>query len=228
MMPSTGSALSRVFAKSPFAALSHHIEAVNDGAGLLADFLGAAQAGDWKRAARLHETIVAAEHRADDLKDEIRLHLPRRLFLPVSRADLLELIEAQDKIVNKVKDISGLMLGRRMQFPADIETAIREYSDTAIAAVAESRHLLAEFDALLGTGFTRDGEDVISASAERLSQLEKQADRQAIHIRRTLLAIENDYAPLDVMFIYRVIDWIGTLADRADRVGTRLQILVTH
>ena len=66
----------------------------------------------------------------------IRLHLPRRLFLPVSRADLLELIEAQDKIVNKIKDISGLMLGRRMQFPADIDTAIREYGDTAIAAVA--------------------------------------------------------------------------------------------
>ena len=58
--------------------------------------------------------------------------------------------------------------------------------------------------------------------------MEKQADRQEIDIRQALLAIEGDYAPLDVMFIYRVIDWIGTLADRADRVGTRLQILVTH
>ena len=95
-----------------------------------------------------------------------------------------------------------------------IRTAIESYGDLDIL--------------INNAGFTRDGEDVISASAGRLSQLEKQADRQEIDIRQALLAIEGDYAPLDVMFIYRVIDWIGTLADRADRVGTRLQILVTH
>ncbi len=34
------------------------------------------------------------------------------------RTDLLDLISVQDKVANKAKDISGLMLGRQMTIPA--------------------------------------------------------------------------------------------------------------
>lgn len=34
--------------------------------------------------------------------------------------------------------------------------------------------------------------------------------------------------PIDVMFLYRVIELIGDLADVAQRVGSRLQILLAR
>lgn len=50
---------------------------------------------------------------------DIRLKLPRGLFMPVARTDLLELLPAgQDR--HRAKDIAGLMLGRRLVIPAGL------------------------------------------------------------------------------------------------------------
>ena len=34
--------------------------------------------------------------------------------------------------------------------------------------------------------------------------------------------------PVDVIFLYKIIDWIGDLANRAQTVGGRLQILIAR
>jgi hypothetical protein len=49
-----------------------------------------------------------------------------------------------------------------------------------------------------------------------------------IKLRSELLAIENDLNPVDVMFLYQIIEWIGDLADLAERVGSRLEILLAR
>ena len=54
------------------------------------------------------------------MKRDIRLHLPKSIFLQVSRSDILELLAAQDRVANKAKDIAGLTLGRKMVFPEKI------------------------------------------------------------------------------------------------------------
>jgi len=49
-----------------------------------------------------------------------------------------------------------------------------------------------------------------------------------IKLRSDLLAIENDLNPVDVMFLYQIIEWIGDLADLSERVGSRLEILLAR
>ena len=62
----------------------------------------------------------------------------------MSRSDLLDLISVQDKIANKVRDITGIMLGRRMQVPEELAQPMRDYMRTAVACVAQARHALEE------------------------------------------------------------------------------------
>jgi hypothetical protein len=45
----------------------------------------------------------------------------------VARRDLLELLTMQDKVANKAKDIAGLILGRKMEFPESIGPQLREF-----------------------------------------------------------------------------------------------------
>ncbi|MGY8796915.1 MAG: DUF47 family protein, partial [Woeseiales bacterium] len=52
-------------------------------------------------------------------------------------------------------------------------------------------------------------------------------DRQAA-LRASLFEIENEIAPVDVMFLYQVIELIGEIADMAERVGRRLELLLSH
>ncbi|MES1946092.1 hypothetical protein C84B14_02061 [Salinisphaera sp. C84B14] len=228
MDPTKNSPFPSLFGKSPFGALTDHMRQVEQGASLLLEFIAHSQAGDWDAAEALHQQINDCEHAADDLKDRIRLNLPSTLFLPISRADLLVLVEAQDKIVNKIKDISGLMTGRRMQFPDALQAPIRAYLETTHASVAQARKVLEELGELLDSGFGRSVGELIADMVAELGRLENTSDQQQVAIRRQLLPLESELPPLEMMFIYRVIDAIGSVADRAERAGSRLQILATR
>ena len=58
----------------------------------------------------------------------------------------------------------------------------------------------------------------------------KQVQEKTIELskRKDLLALESELSPVDVMFLYQIIDWVGDLADLAERVGARLEILLAR
>ncbi|WP_444678458.1 TIGR00153 family protein [Halomonas sp. E19] len=219
---------SAMFGRSPFQPLLAHIEKASECADQLLPFFEASLAGEWEDAARIRETITQLEHDADNLKTELRLNLPNTLFLPVSRSDLLDLITVQDKIANKVRDITGIMLGRRMRVPDELAQPMRDYMQTSVACVAQARQALEELEDLLESGFGRHVTDVMLNLIRELHVLEQQADHQQIAIRRQLFDLEDRLKPVDVVFLYKIIDWVGELSDRAERVGSRLQILTAR
>ena len=63
---------------------------------------------------------------------------------------------------------------------------------------------------------------------EELDRLERANDEQQITIRATLFKLESELPPVDVIFLYKIIEWVGDLADRAQKVGGRLQMLVAR
>ncbi|MEC9482562.1 MAG: TIGR00153 family protein [Halomonas sp.] len=224
----TSNPFSALFGRSPFQPLLAHIVKTSECAEQLLPFLDAALAGDWEEAARHREAVTRLEHEADQLKTQLRLNLPTTMFLPVSRSDLLELISVQDKIANRARDITGIMLGRCMQVPPSLAQPMRDYLATAVATVAQARKALEEMEDLLESGFGRNVSDLMQNLIRELHELEHQSDDQEIAIRRQLFDLEKDLPPVDVMFLYKIIDWIGDLADRAERVGSRLQILTAR
>jgi len=63
------------------------------------------------------DRIFEREAEADRIKNELRLHLPKSLFMPVDRRDLLEVLHLQDTIANTAQDIAGLLVERQMSIP---------------------------------------------------------------------------------------------------------------
>ncbi|MGL6122545.1 MAG: DUF47 family protein, partial [Shewanella sp.] len=41
-------------------------------------------------------------------------------------------------------------------------------------------------------------------------------------------AMESELNPIDVMFLYKTIEWVGGLADLAERVGSRLELMLAR
>ncbi|PAU76040.1 TIGR00153 family protein [Halomonas salipaludis] len=224
----TTNPFSAMFGRSPFQPLLAHIVKVNECADQLLPFYDAALASDWDAAARHREAITDLEHQADELKTELRLNLPNTMFLPVSRSDLLDLISVQDKIANKARDITGIMLGRCMTMPQPLAQPMRDYLVTSVASVAQARKALEELKELLESGFGRNVTEVMQNLIRDLHELEHQTDDQQVAIRRQLFELESELPPVDVIFLYKIIDWIGELSDRAERVGSRLQILTAR
>ena len=107
-----GSYVSKIFGHSPVGPIQNHMDAVFRCAQELVTFFEHVASGDWDQVQSSREIIVGLEHEADELKRQVRTQLPKSLFMPVPREDLLELMLVQDQIANRTRDVSGLVLGR--------------------------------------------------------------------------------------------------------------------
>ena len=158
----------------------------------------------------------------------MRLSLPKSLFMPINRNDLLELISKQDKVANCSKDIAGTILGRKMRIPAEIQGVLSEYLEASIKAVVEASTIVHELDELIETGFGGREVEFIEKLIGKLDELETQSDKHQVTIRAQLHAIEADLPPIDVMFLYKIFELIGNLADRAQKVGDQIHTIVAR
>lgn len=134
----------------------------------------------------------------------------------------------QDRIANRAKDISGIMLGREMTIPESVQPLMMKYLKAAVNTAKRAKNALDELDELYETGFSRKEVDLVGNLLKKLDDQEHRTDEFEIEMRRSLKAIENNHPPLDMMFLYRVIEQIGDLADVSQRVGSRLQILMAR
>jgi hypothetical protein len=217
-----------VFAKSPIKPLEKHIQIVVKCSKQLVPFFEACTENNWSDAAKIRRKLSKLEQDADSLKRQLRLELPSGLFMPVDRADLLELLTQQDKIANKAKDIAGRVLGRKLEIPASLQTEFSVYLQRCIEATEKAAEAINELDDLLETGFRGREVGFVEKMISQLDAIEDDTDSLQISLRKNLLAIEKDLNPVDVMFLYQIIDWVGDLADLAERVGARLEILLAR
>jgi predicted phosphate transport protein (TIGR00153 family) len=220
--------LANIFGSSPVRPLEKHIGIAHKCAKQLNGFFAAAVAGDWSKASEIRNEIERLEHEADDLKKEIRLHLPKSLFMPVPREDLLELLLVQDKIANRSKDVSGIVLGRKMQIPAPIAEQFLEFVERNVDATKQARKSVRELDELFTAGFRGAEVELVAGLIEELDQIETDTDDKQAALRAALFEIESTLNPVDAIFMYQVIETTGEIADMAERVGRRLELLLSH
>ena len=63
---------------------------------------------------------------------------------------------------------------------------------------------------------------------EKLNSLENSNDQTEVTLRGELFKIEKDLPPIDVMFLYDIINKIGELSDRAEQVGHRISLIASR
>lgn len=220
--------LSNLFGRSPIKPIQEHMAIAHAAAEQLIPFFEGSGQANWQDAEIANKKIRQLEHEADKLKKNIRLHLPKSLFMPVPRSDLLELLAMQDNIANRAKDIAGIMFGRQMVVPASLQPKMQEFVIAAVATSAQALTAINELDELLEAGFSGREVKIVEQLIEELDVLEHKTDKLEVVIRSALFAIETQLPPVEVMFLYKVFDWVGELANCAQKVGTRLQLLLAR
>lgn len=223
-----GNYIAKIFGASPVAPLQEHMETCYRAARALKDFFTALIAADWTRVDELRTQIVALENEADALKAQIRTQLPKSMFMPVAREDLLELVLVQDRIPNLARDVSGLAQGRRMKIPESMQSSFLEFVERNVAAAKKARKTIRELDELYETGFRGEEVELVARFIGELDELEHQSDDLQAALRRQLFSLEAELPPVDVIFLYKVIELLGDIGNAAERIGRRLELLIAH
>lgn len=217
-----------MFGPSPIGPIEQHSRTVHRCAQELQPFFEAVLQQDWDLADKLKDEIVKVEKEADRIKRDLRLHLPTGLFLPVSRTDLLELLNVQDRIANKAEDIARLITSRRMVIPSVLAPLMTPFLKRCIDASSQASKAINELDELLESGFRGSEVKIVEDMIVTLDEIEHDTDDLLADIRHQIFGLEKDLPAIEIFFFYKLVQWIGDLADHAQSVGSKLQILIAR
>jgi predicted phosphate transport protein (TIGR00153 family) len=185
-------------------------------------------AGDQAEVVKFKELIFAKEQEADDLANELRARLPKSLFMPVDRRDLLELLELQDSMADTAQDIAGLMIERDMTVPEGMEEPLRDLVQRCVDVCDLATNVIEEMDELISAGFGGREAASVFDMVDQINVIEDETDEMGVKLTQVLFAKEDEMKPVSVMFWYQMIQWIGDMADYAEKVGDRMRLLIAR
>jgi predicted phosphate transport protein (TIGR00153 family) len=220
--------MAALFGKSPFKPIQAHMRIVTECVAEIPPLFQALVDGDQDKLATQKDLIFEKEQAADEIKNQLRGQLPKSLLMPVDRRDLLEVLAMQDSIADTAQDIAGLLIERRMEVPDGMAEPLMALVNRCVDTCNAAGKIIEELDELVEMGFRgREASQVEDMMAE-LNRIEDETDEMGMQLARKLFAQEDSMSPVSVMFWYQLIQWIGDLADYAEKVGDRLRLLIAR
>lgn len=217
--------IDKLVGRSPIGPMQEHMRASVECARQITPLVAALEQGDSAEIQRLRAEIDRLEHRADEVKHEIRAHLPRRLMLAIERRDMLEILDHQDSIADVTQDIAELVDQRGMHLPEPLREPVRELAARVVTACERAESIINELDELVETGFAGREVTRVEGMIAELGRIESETDELQDRACRTLFGIEQELG-IATVYWHQIILWIGDLADYAERVGNRLRLLI--
>ena len=220
--------MSGLFGRSPITPLQEHMYRVYMGIKHLTPLIEGMIESDQAKILAAQKEIVDSEHEADEMKRDLRTHLPKGLFMPVDRRDVLDVLLRQDVIANQAKDVASLIVGRNMTLPEEMNAPFLEFTNRCVQTVKQALHIINKLDELVETGFRGLEVDHVEELLIKLGDTESETDVMLEDLRQILFKLESTLSPVDVIFTYRLLDWVGSVADNAERVGSRLSLMLAR
>jgi hypothetical protein len=217
-----------LFGKSPLKALQVHMRVALECAQEIPPLFEALAAGDQEGVIATKDKIFEKEAEADTIKNGMRGALPKSLFMPVDRRDLLDVLQMQDSIADTAQDIAGMLVERRMEIPDFMQEPMLALARRSVDACEQSAKIIEELDELLAMGFRGREASRVEEMVEELNLIEDDTDNLGIELARRLFEHEDEIKPVSVMMWYQLIEWVGDLADYAEKVGDRLRLLIAR
>ncbi|MCG8426229.1 MAG: TIGR00153 family protein [Chromatiales bacterium] len=224
----TTNPIASLLKSSPFKPLQAHMRIVMECVSEVPGLFNALAEGDAEALHAQKEKIFAKESEADTVKNELRAHLPKSLFMPVDRRDLLELLEMQDAIANTAQDIAGLTMERDMTIPEGMESDLLAFVQCCVDTCGSAAQIVEELDELIEMGFRGREATKVEEMVATLNKIEDETDEMGIRLSRLLFSKEDQLSPVSVIFWYQMLRWIGGLADNAEKVGDRMRLLIAR
>lgn len=218
--------LAKLFGKSPFKPLHLHVLKVKETVDLLKPAVRAFCNEDFKEVERLADEISRLEHECDIIKNDIREHLPRSLFMPVERSDILIFLKEQDTVADKAEDAAILMTVRKTKdLPKDVKTGLMELTERVVAAVDALEIAASEITNLLESSFSKKETKNMLDIIHRIDDEEWASDKIGLTLIKDIYRHEDELGH-GVSHIAHIADIIGDIADSAENAGDRLRAMM--
>ena len=218
--------IASIFARSPFKPLREHMDKVLESVVPLNDFFEALFQEDYSKVEKIQQQVIQAEKEADSIKNEVRNHLPRNIFMPINRRDLLEMLDMQDSIADVAQDIVILLNIRRMSLTKELYQDVIHFVKKSQEVCYLARGLTQEFGDVIESGFGRHEIKKLLGMIDNVSIAETEADNLEDALVHRLYEVEEKMNSVDVVYWYKIFELIGDISDFSKKTGNRLRLMI--
>jgi uncharacterized protein len=230
----TTNPIAALFGRSPFGPTQEHMRLIQSAVAQLPALVEALGRADTSGITSVQDAIRAPVTQASALSREIRLHLPRSLFMPVDRRDLLELLDRQEWIGREVRTIADLPLQHAGGLPTERHTTLLNLTRTAAETCRQATAIVDEIDELIETGFRGPEATRVETMIQTLDRLAAETDAQIPALALALFAPSDDAGQANALphstqqLTHQLVRALGALANRAARIGDHLLPLIAR
>jgi predicted phosphate transport protein (TIGR00153 family) len=217
-----------LFAKSPFGPLQDHMRKVMECVRMVPDIFRALEEDEEDRLEQLVDEIKRAEFEADLIKNQIRGDLPKTVFTPVDRSDLLDILRFQDRISDVAEDVGVLLSMRHLPFPEEIRPKFWIFMDQVMVTVEQFGRISEELDELVEASFGGAEAGKVTEMIDNLGHEEHKADVKQYDLVKELLTLEDKIGPVNVILWMKVLEAVGNIANGAEKTGNRIRMLLSR
>lgn len=213
-----------IFGRSPFSPFIEMADKVDACTAMVPVLFDAFFEGNYEEVRDIAERISHLEHEADVAKTRVRDTLPRSLFLPVDRRDLLDVLSSLDAIADCAEDVGILFTLREMEPHDALVPDLKSLVRRVMATVDKALEIVRQMEVLAEVGFTGREADRVRHLIDELGRLEHEADIVQDELARKLFSIEDEIKAGSLFVWNKIFNKIGDMANHAEKCGNRLRL----
>ena len=218
--------LAKLFAKSPFAPLQMHMQDVNECVKKVKEIFEALEENDSKSVSRIAREISKLEAKADTTKNELRNHLPGGLFMPVSKAALLEILSLQDDIADDCEDIGILLTLKDLTLKDIFKEDFKIFLNKNLETYELIKEIIDEFDNLLETSFTGREAEKVRSMVSNVALKEHETDLTQRKLLKNIFSNEDQFTHAEFQLWLLILREIRTLSNTSEKLAHRIRNLL--
>ncbi len=213
-----------LFGRSPFAPLQSHMESVGLCVHQLPDLFEALEEKDYARLNKISEEISQLEHDADLIKNDIRNHLPKSLFLPIDRGNLLEILSIQDSIADKAEDVAVLITLKPLELLPIFKEEFKLFLHKNIETFDEAKLIIKELHELVESSFGGMEAEKVRSMVDEVAYREHEADLIQRQLLKSLFKAEDQLTYVTFHQWQRLFESIASISNYSENLAYRIRM----
>ncbi len=213
-----------LFGRSPFAPLQAHMNSVAKCVYALVDLFKALEAKNYSEVGKIAEQICNLEHAADLIKNDIRNHLPKSLFLPIDRGNLLEILAIQDHIADKAEDIAVLLTLKQLEILPIFQEEFKLFVQKNIETFDEAFLIIKELQELVESSFGGMEAAKVRSMVDIVAYREHEVDLIQRTLLKNLFNAEEQLTYITFNLWQRLLESIASISNLSENLAYRVRM----
>lgn len=214
----------KLFGRSPFTPLRTHIEKVAACVYLLEGLFESIEKGEFAQAESIANQISKLEHDADLTKNDIRNNLPKTVYLPMDRGNLLEILSLQDSIADVAEDIAVVATLKPLTMFPDIYDDFRAFLHKNFEAFEGVKMVMEELHELLESSFGGVEAQKVRTMIDNVAKKEHEVDILQRQLLKDIISKEEELTFVSFSLWLKVFELIASLSNISEKLANRVRM----